>query len=196
MAAPTLTSISPTVGPVGTSVNLVGSGFTSVAKPITGVTLNSVAVKYTIHSDTLITVAKIPATTSGNFAVSNADGASAGKAFVVDAVQHWTGPLPVDAFAQYPAANVNSVSTVPEIVAAADVTATAGHVAGYTMSVVPLAGQGKTYQWYKDGVKVAGATSESYLYTSGASALSAVFQCAVSSTAGTIWSNTFTITLS
>src|SRR5207245_888495 len=71
---PTITSFSPTSGPVGTSVTITGTNFTGV----TSVTINGVAASFTVNSSTSIattlpngaTTGPISVTTSGGTAIS------------------------------------------------------------------------------------------------------------------------------
>jgi hypothetical protein len=77
IAAPTITSFTPTFGPVGTSVVITGTNFTGA----TAVTFNNVTATFTVNSVTQITATvpttattgKIKVTTPGGSATSTAD---------------------------------------------------------------------------------------------------------------------------
>jgi IPT/TIG domain len=69
-ATPTITSFTPTSGPVGTSVKIAGTNFTGT----TSVTFNNVAATFTVNSATQIT-ATVPATaTTGKIKVMTPNG--------------------------------------------------------------------------------------------------------------------------
>ena len=78
---PTITSFSPTSGPVGTSVVITGTGFTGVSS----VTFNNVSAAFVFNSDTQIT-ATVPTTaTTGPIRVTTPGGTATSAAnFVVD----------------------------------------------------------------------------------------------------------------
>lgn len=79
LPAPTVTSYSPSTGPVGTVVTITGSNFNS----ITGVNFNGVAASYTVNSTTTIT-ATIPAgAATGTVTVVNGSGTGTGPSFTV-----------------------------------------------------------------------------------------------------------------
>jgi len=79
-AAPTLTSLSPTSGPVGTSVTIMGTNLSSA----TGVSFNgTAATTFTIVSATTITTTVPTGATSGNVTVTTGGGTSNGVAFAV-----------------------------------------------------------------------------------------------------------------
>lgn len=67
--APTVTSFSPTAGPIGTKVTLTGTAFTGA----TAVTFDGVAATYTVNSATVVT-ANLPATATGRIAVTTPGG--------------------------------------------------------------------------------------------------------------------------
>lgn len=80
IGAPTVSSLAPTSGPVGTTVTITGTNF----QAITGVTFNGVSASYTVNSPTQI-VATVPSTTTGTVSVTNGSGTgtSAGNFTVV-----------------------------------------------------------------------------------------------------------------
>ena len=82
-ACPTITSFTPTFGPVGTSVTITGTNFTGA----TPVTFNNVAATFVVNSATQIT-ATVPATaTTGKVKVTNPAGSATSTAdFVVSTV--------------------------------------------------------------------------------------------------------------
>lgn len=72
-AAPTITSFTPTSGPIGTSVTITGTNFTTPA--VTAVTFNGVAATFTPPTSATSLTATVPAgATDGPIAVTNADG--------------------------------------------------------------------------------------------------------------------------
>jgi hypothetical protein len=83
IAAPTITSFTPTFGPVGTSVKITGTNFTGA----TAVTFNNVTATFTVNSVTQIT-ATVPATaTTGKIKVTTPGGSVTSTAdFVVSTV--------------------------------------------------------------------------------------------------------------
>src|SRR4051812_48423900 len=79
-AAPSITSISPTSGPTGTTVSLHGSGFTGA----TAVRFNGVSASFTISSDTLITTSAPTGAHSGPMSVTTPSGtATSTQSFTV-----------------------------------------------------------------------------------------------------------------
>ena len=81
--APTLTSLSPASGPVGTSVTLTGTNFTGA----TGVRFNGTAATvFGVASATTATATVPTGTTSGNVTITTPGGISNGVAFTVCAV--------------------------------------------------------------------------------------------------------------
>ncbi|MDO7848991.1 FG-GAP-like repeat-containing protein [Hymenobacter sp. M29] len=82
-AAPTLTSLNPTSGPVGTSVTLTGTNLGST----TGVSFNGTnAPGFVVNSPTSVTVNVPTGATSGNVTVTTPGGTSNGLAFAVSVV--------------------------------------------------------------------------------------------------------------
>ena len=78
--APTITSFSPTSGPIGRSVTITGSGFTGT----TAVAFNGTAASYAVNSDTQITATVPSGATSGYITVSNSSGtATSSSSFTV-----------------------------------------------------------------------------------------------------------------
>ena len=79
-ATPTLTSLSPTSGPVGTSVTLTGTNFTAGST----VSFNgTAATSVTFNSATSLTALVPSGATSGNVTVTTTDGTTSGLAFTV-----------------------------------------------------------------------------------------------------------------
>lgn len=75
-AAPTISSFNPTSGPIGTSVEISGSGFqdSSVA---TSVTFNGTAATFTVDSNVQITATVPAGATDGPIAVTDSEGTAA-----------------------------------------------------------------------------------------------------------------------
>ncbi len=69
IGAPTVASLAPSSGPVGTSVTITGTNFQS----ITSVNFNGVSASYSVNSPTQI-VATVPTTTTGTVTVINGSG--------------------------------------------------------------------------------------------------------------------------
>src|ERR671923_215844 len=67
---PTISSFTPTSGPVGTSVTITGTGFTGA----TAVKFNGVAASFAVNSSTQITATVPAGATSGTIAVTTAAG--------------------------------------------------------------------------------------------------------------------------
>jgi hypothetical protein len=73
-AAPTITSFNPTNGPVGTSVQINGTGFND-ASVVSAVTFNgTAATTFTVNSDVLITATVPAGATDGPIAVTDSEG--------------------------------------------------------------------------------------------------------------------------
>ena len=72
-AAPTITSFNPTSGPVGTSVQINGTGFQD-GTDVSAVTFNGTAATFTINSDVLITATVPSGATDGNIEVTDSEG--------------------------------------------------------------------------------------------------------------------------
>ena len=74
-AAPTITSFSPTCGPVGTVVTITGTGFNDAPSPVSSVTFNgTAATMFTVASDTQITATVPTGATTGAIAVMDSEG--------------------------------------------------------------------------------------------------------------------------
>jgi eukaryotic-like serine/threonine-protein kinase len=80
-AAPTITSVTPTSGPVNTLISIVGTGFT----PTSSVTVGGVAAGSVTVPTTRKITARVPAGTGGVVAVTTADGTATGPSFTVTA---------------------------------------------------------------------------------------------------------------
>ena len=76
---PTLSSLSPTSGPAGTTVAITGTNLTGT----TAVSFNGTAATFTVNSATQITATVPAGATSGNVAVTTPAGGSNGLAFTV-----------------------------------------------------------------------------------------------------------------
>jgi len=76
VAAPTVTSFTPTSGPVGTVVTVTGSGFTGAA----AVAFNGAAASFSVASDAQITATVPSGATSGAIAVTTPNGAGVSAA--------------------------------------------------------------------------------------------------------------------
>ncbi|HWC44534.1 MAG TPA: IPT/TIG domain-containing protein [Casimicrobiaceae bacterium] len=79
-AAPAITSISPTSGPVGTLVTINGSGFTGATSVRFG---GSVAAVFTVVSDTRITTTVPTGASSGGITVTTPGGSATSGRFRV-----------------------------------------------------------------------------------------------------------------
>ncbi len=93
---PTLTSLSPASGPVGTSITLTGTNFSSSS----AVSFNGTIATVVTYVSTTSLTAVVPAgTTTGNVIVITSDGTSNGLPFTVTLpVATWTGSLSSDWF--------------------------------------------------------------------------------------------------
>jgi glucose/arabinose dehydrogenase len=87
-----------------------------------------------------------------------------------------------------------TANTAPSISAhPASVTVAAGQSASFSVTAsgtAPL-----TYQWQRNGVNIAGATSSSYTFTTTAADNGALYRAVVSNAAGTVISNSATLTV-
>ena len=72
-AAPTITSFNPTSGPIGTSVQINGTGFQDTSI-VSTVTFNGVMATFTVNSDVLITATVPAGATDGTIAVTDTEG--------------------------------------------------------------------------------------------------------------------------
>ncbi|WP_035558037.1 M4 family metallopeptidase [Hymenobacter sp. IS2118] len=82
LVMPTLTSLNPTSGSIGTNVTLTGTGFTGA----TGVSFNgTAAVTFSVSSATTATATVPAGATSGNVTITTPNGTSNGMAFTVTA---------------------------------------------------------------------------------------------------------------
>ena len=73
-APPTITSFNPTSGPVGTSVQINGTGFNDAPSPVSAVTFNgTAATTFTVNSDVLITATVPTGATDGPIAVTDSE---------------------------------------------------------------------------------------------------------------------------
>ena len=79
VAAPVLTSLSPTSGPVGTVITVTGTNFTGA----TAVSINGAAAIFTVVNATTITVTVPAGASTGNLTVTTPGGSSAGALFTV-----------------------------------------------------------------------------------------------------------------
>src|SRR5262245_8209412 len=74
-AAPVITSFTPTSGPIGTSVQINGTGFNDAPSPVSAVTFNgTAATTFTVNSDILITATVPTGATDGPIAVTDSEG--------------------------------------------------------------------------------------------------------------------------
>jgi hypothetical protein len=88
---PTITSFTPTSGPVGTSVSITGTGFTGASS----VTFNGSAAGYTVNSPTSITATVPNGATTGPISVTTSGGTgSSSSSFTVIAPPTITGFTP------------------------------------------------------------------------------------------------------
>jgi hypothetical protein len=74
-AAPTISSFTPTCGPVGTAVTITGTGFNDAPSAVSAVTFNgTAATSFTVNSDTQITATVPAGATTGTIAVTDSEG--------------------------------------------------------------------------------------------------------------------------
>ncbi len=73
-AAPTISSFTPTSGPVGTSVKINGDNFTGSDPDVTSVKFNGVSATFTINNPQHLTATVPAGATTGPISVTNADG--------------------------------------------------------------------------------------------------------------------------
>ena len=170
-APPSITSLSPTSGPAGTSVTITGSNFGSTQGTST-VNFNGATATPASWSDSTI-VAPVPGgATTGNVVVTVGGVASNGIPFTV---------------------TITAVS--PTITAQpTNQTVTAGQTA--TFSVTASGTAPLSYQWQKNGANISGATSSSYTTPATTTSDSgSTFDVIVSNSAGSVTSNTATLTV-
>lgn len=79
-AAPTISSFTPTSGPVGASVVIHGDNFTGPDPDVTGVKFNGVSAVFTIDNPNKITATVPPGATDGPIALTNSDGTATSAA--------------------------------------------------------------------------------------------------------------------
>jgi len=83
--APTITSFSPSSGPVGTLVTIIGTNFVDV----TGVKFNGTPASFTVNSSTQITAKVLAGSTTGPISVTTLNGtATSSKDFTVTPIVH------------------------------------------------------------------------------------------------------------
>lgn len=80
-AAPTVTALSPTSGPIGTTITISGSNFTTTAT----VTVGGVAADAVVKVSSTKLTARVPLTGTGPVKVTTADGTATGPTFTVTA---------------------------------------------------------------------------------------------------------------
>ena len=168
---PTITSLSPASGPVGTSVTISGTNF-GTSQETSKVTFNGTVASATNWSATSI-VATVPTgATTGSVVVTAGGVASNGVLFTVAAP---TAPP--------------TITTEP-----ANQTVTAGQTA--TFAVAATGAGTLSYQWEKNGANVVGATASSYTTPATATTDSgSTFRVVVTDSAGSVMSNTATLTV-
>jgi hypothetical protein len=168
-AAPSISSVNPASGPVGTAVTIAGANFGATQGTNT-VKFNGVAAAPTSWSATSINSPVPSGATTGNVVVTVGGVASNGVGFTVSA----TAP---------------SITTQP-----ASTTVTVGQTA--TFSVVATGTAPLGYQWQKNSTIISGAMSASYTTSPTTSADNgATFTVKVSNSAGNITSNPATLTV-
>ncbi len=79
-AAPTISSFTPTSGPVGAPVVIHGDNFTGPDPDVTAVKFNGVSAVFTINNPNKITATVPPGATDGPIAVTNSDGTATSAA--------------------------------------------------------------------------------------------------------------------
>ncbi|GAA4349464.1 hypothetical protein GCM10023185_06240 [Hymenobacter saemangeumensis] len=141
-AAPTLTSLSPTSGPVGTSVTLTGTNFTGA----TGVSFNGTAAStFSVTSATTATATVPAGATSGNVTITTPNGTSNGVAFTVVTPTAVTSIVPAGSSPTNAGSVSYTVTFSAQVtgVTVANFSLTAVGVAGASVSSV--SGSGSTY---------------------------------------------------
>ena len=85
-AAPTISSFTPTSGPVGTTVEISGDNFTGPDPDVTSVKFNGTSATFTINNPHKVTATVPTGATTGTISVTNADGtATSATSFTVTA---------------------------------------------------------------------------------------------------------------
>ena len=140
--APTLTSLSPTSGPAGTSVTLTGTNFTGA----TGVSFNGTAASTFGVTNATTATATVPAgATSGSVTITTPGGTSNGLAFTVIAPPSVTSIVPAGSSPTNAASVGYTVTFSASVtgITTANFSLTATGVAGTSVSSV--SGSGTTY---------------------------------------------------
>ena len=170
-APPSITGLSPTSGPAGTSVTITGTNFGS-SQDTSTVTFSGTDASPTSWSDTTIVAAVPSGATSGNVVVTVGGVASNGMSFTVTI----TAVAP-------------SISAQP-----ANQTVTAGQTATFAVSAAGTAPL--SYQWQRNGANISGATSSTYTTPATTTSDSgSAFNVIVSNSAGSVTSNAATLTV-
>jgi hypothetical protein len=166
VAPPTVSSLSPTSGLVGSSVVITGTNLLGA----TSVSFGSAAAAFTVNSATQIT-ATVPASAiTGLVSVSTPGGTANGLTFTV------TSPVVAPAITAQP----QSLTVIEGATATFNVTAT---------------GTAPSYQWMKNGVDIPGATSSSLVFTAALADGGKGFSVRVTNTAGGVTSTSATLTV-
>jgi IPT/TIG domain-containing protein len=131
-AAPTITSFSPTCGPVGTQVIITGTGFQDAPSPVSAVTFNgTAATTFTVNSNTQITATVPTGATTGPIAVTDSEGtATSTTSFSVS-----TGSGPCISSFSPTSGNVGTVVTITGGSFTGATSVTFGGVAATTFTV-------------------------------------------------------------
>ena len=131
-AAPTITSFSPTCGPVGAQVIITGTGFQDAPSAVSAVKFNgTAATTFTVNSDTQITATVPAAATTGPIAVTDTEGtATSVTSFTVS-----TGAGPCISSFSPTSGNVGTVVTITGGAFTGATSVTFGGVAATTFTV-------------------------------------------------------------
>lgn len=145
--APTVSGISPTSGPAGTSVTISGSGFSGA----TGVTFNGVPASFTVASPSSITTTVPAGATTGPMVVTGPAGSASAGTFTVTALAKPDFTLSVSP-------SSGSISRVSTMSYTATISRSGGFTGSVQLGVSGLPSR-TTASWSSNPVPSGGATS-------------------------------------